>query len=140
MYCSWRNGRMQTNYLLILKCEIDGIQLENVNLSNPKTNKFLGLTLDEFLKFIKHVKILNGKFASSFYVLWVISDSFGTKIAKNAYFSLIQSHLFYGFASRAHVRTFFLKPCLCCKKELWEMYLELEEGPLAGPDLCNKGY
>ena len=82
--------------VLNFKCEIDGIQLENVNLPNPETNKFLGLTIDKTLKFGEHVKTLNGKIASSCYALRVISDNLGTEIAKNAYFSLIQSHLSYG--------------------------------------------
>ena len=84
--------------ILTFKCLIDNVHLNNIILENKASVKFLGLHIDEKLKFRDHIFTLNGKLASGCFAVRVVSGELGFSAARSVYFSLIESHLRYGIA------------------------------------------
>lgn len=72
------------------------MHLENQILNSTPQNKFLGLQIDDRLKFECHIRNLNKTLSSNCFALRTISRELGKDIARQAYFALIESHLRYG--------------------------------------------
>ena len=78
-----------------------GFQLSNVSLNGSmletlKENKFLGLWLDNRLKFEIHINSLKSKLATNCYVIRVLSNELSSDILRSSYFALIESHIKHG--------------------------------------------
>jgi len=78
------------------KCNLSKVSLGDIELNNLNENKFLGISLDNKLKFDSHIRLLCNKLASNCYALKIIAREVEFGIARNTYFALIESHLRYG--------------------------------------------
>jgi hypothetical protein len=68
---------------------------ENFIMKRTKSAKYLGLILDENLKFDEHCKQLESKLASSAGILWKMRNKLPIYIKKKVYQTLFESHLLY---------------------------------------------
>lgn len=82
--------------ILTFKFAYDDLFLDNQHIKNNSHTKFLGLYIDEKLKFDVHVVNLCKRLASGCYAVRITSNELGFLAAKTAYFSLIESHIRYG--------------------------------------------
>lgn len=82
--------------LISFKCDLDQIGLDNSIINNYTDTKFLGLYIDNRLKFDKHIINLNNKLSANCYAIRIISNNLNVATARDAYFSLIESNLRYG--------------------------------------------
>lgn len=82
--------------VMSFKCRLDNIYLENTIINNLSENKFLGLHIDDRLKFDVHVRKLITKLSSNCYAMRVMSKSLDMTTVRGAYFALIEAHLRYG--------------------------------------------
>lgn len=89
---------IQKTNVLTFKCSITEIKLQDDTLESKPTVKYLGLHIDEHLKFEIHIDSLNRKLASACYIIRTVVHELGKPNAKIAYFSLMESHLRYGIA------------------------------------------
>lgn len=64
-------------------------------MKRSRTAKYLGLVLDENLKFDEHCKILESKLTSSAAMLWKMRKKLPVYIKKKVYHTLFESHLLY---------------------------------------------
>ena len=78
------------------KCNLDDVHINNSVLNKSTEVKFLGLHIDDRLKFDTHIASLNKKLASQCYAIGVISRELDMGIARMSYFALVESHLRYG--------------------------------------------
>ena len=62
------------------------------------STKFLGLWIDNRLKFKEHILTLSSKLASGCYALRVVANELGGSIARDVYFCFVESHIRYGIA------------------------------------------
>lgn len=99
--------------ILTFKFTYHDLFLDNQPIENKSHTKFLGLHIDEKLKFDVHVSNLSKKLASGCYAVRITSNELGFRAAKMAYFSLIESHLrygipFWGMCSQHSLNTVFV--------------------------------
>ena len=64
-------------------------------MKRNRTAKYLGLVLDEHLKFDEHCKLLESKLTSSAGMLWRMRNKLPMYIKKKVYHTLFESHLLY---------------------------------------------
>ena len=76
----------------------DKIKIQDEPLEINENNRFLGILLDNSLKFHNHILALREKLASGCYAVRVVAKELGPEAAKLAYFSLVESHMRYGIA------------------------------------------
>ena len=68
---------------------------DNFTMKRAKTAKYLGLVLDEHLKFDYHCRNLESKLASCAGMLWKLKNKLPIYIKKKIYSTLFESHLLY---------------------------------------------
>jgi hypothetical protein len=74
--------------------KLERIFCENPNESD-RSYKLLGVYLDEFLNFDKHVSYLCSKLSRSLYCIKRVSNILSLKALRSLYFALIHPHLLY---------------------------------------------
>lgn len=84
--------------LLTFSSYIDNLNLNGHILENKSQAKFLGIFMDNNLKFDQHISALTKKLASGCYALRIVSNELSLSTTKMVYHSLIESHLRYGVA------------------------------------------
>ena len=82
--------------VLTFKCQMNDIFLNGDVIENVQANKFLGVHIDNKLKFETHVFNLNKKLARNCFALKVIARNLDFLTTRAIYFSLIEAHLRYG--------------------------------------------
>ena len=91
------NGN-KCQYMLITTKKVDSdpiIKLEDVNISRVSNLKYLGVQLDDNLKFHDHIEYLCGKMYQLCGVTFRLRDNLNLESAKNVYYSCIYSVLKY---------------------------------------------
>ena len=79
---------------------IDGVKLTRVGNDCPQKHaKFLGVLLDENLKWNEHISHVNNKIASALYIMNQVKNFLPLSSLKIIYYALIHSHLNYGLIS-----------------------------------------
>jgi hypothetical protein len=68
---------------------------DHFTMKRCTTAKYLGLVLDEHLKFDEHCKLLESKLTSSAGILWRMRNKLPVHIKKTIYHTLFESHLLY---------------------------------------------
>lgn len=104
---------MSKTHLVGFNCTVDGILLGNAHMGAVDCSKFLGLFVDEDLKFYQHIVKLSGRLASGCFSVRTVSRELGRQVARQVYFSLIESHLryalpFWGACSQYLFRSVFV--------------------------------
>lgn len=82
--------------IVSFKCHIGDVFLNTEVVQSSHINKFLGLHIDDKLKFESHVFQLNKKLSGGCFALRTVSRELDMSMARNVYFALIDSHLRYG--------------------------------------------
>ncbi len=72
--------------------------IDNINITRERTVKFLGLYLDEYLKFDSHVKHICSKLAKNLYMLRSIMHLVPKWALRTLYHSYIHSNFMYGLS------------------------------------------
>lgn len=86
---------MSKTHLIGFNCEVTNLSLGSGHIASVNHSKFLGLLIDEKLKFFPHIIKLNTKLASGCYSVRATYQELGTEMARNVYFALVESHLRY---------------------------------------------
>jgi hypothetical protein len=84
-------GKEENPSLII---NLDRVYNENPNESD-QSYKLLGVYLDEFLSFDKHVSHICAKLTRSLYCIRRVSNVLSLKALKSLYYALIHPHLLY---------------------------------------------
>lgn len=74
------------------------IKMRNNKLNQVHQTKFLGIILDDKLKFTKHVEMVTNKLSQTMGMLYKMSVFVPQNVLKTLYFSLFYSHLHYGIS------------------------------------------
>ena len=72
------------------------LQIDNLALERTKTNKLLGINLDENLSWSNHLEILCGKMSSGIYAINCLKRTLPSLVKLRIYYSFVSSHLQYG--------------------------------------------
>jgi hypothetical protein len=94
-------NELKTNYMIIhspYQKISDGNEIvvdEHFIMKRTRIAKYLGLILDENLKFDEHCKHLESKLTSSAAMLWKMRNKLPIYIKKKVYMTLFESHLLY---------------------------------------------
>ena len=100
----------------ILVTQIDSIQLGNYQLLQESNMKFLGIMLDDQLKFDSHTKYIGNKISKSIGILYRIKDYAPHKILKSIYYSSIYPYLSYGIIIWGGTYNTHLNPLVILQK------------------------
>ena len=74
------------------------LYLDNEIVENKTLSKFLGLTIDNKLKFEEHIKALSKKLSAGCYAIRIVSNELSCSTTKMVYYALFESHVRYGIA------------------------------------------
>lgn len=86
---------MSKTHLIGFKCDLNDLAIGNTFIHVADTSKFLGLFIDENLKYVSHIAKLNKKLASGCFSVRATFRELGKGVARNVYFALVESHLRY---------------------------------------------
>ena len=91
----------KTVYMLFSRTKINNLNLPSLEiggkvLKKVSSYKYLGILIDEKLKFSDHCKLIRGKLNMHKSICKKVNNSMSFVASKIYYFSLIQSHLIYG--------------------------------------------
>ena len=80
------------------KISLNNLALDRIGSNQPeKSLKFLGVLMDENLTWAPHVRMVKNKLSRSIFALNKVKNIFPHDIMKTLYYSLIHSHIMYGF-------------------------------------------
>ena len=82
--------------IMSFKCRIREVYLDSTPMTCVQCNRFLGLFIDERLKFDEHIFDLRNRLSRGCFALRVVTKELDGASARNVYFALIESHLRYG--------------------------------------------
>ena len=86
------------------------LKINNVVIKQVNEARFLGVTLDENLNWKYHIHKLSKKLSCSAGILNLIKDSIPEDLYKSLYFTLFESHLYYGISVWGGVSNNKLEP------------------------------
>ena len=86
---------MSKTQLLGFNCTIDDLVIGNNAVCTVDNSRFLGLFIDDKLKFYPHIVKLSGKLASGCFSVRATFRELGVEVARDVYFALVESHLRY---------------------------------------------
>lgn len=78
---------------------IPPINFANSAITQTSYTKFLGLTIDQHLRYQQHIKLLASKLSKSLGILYRLNSFFPSNILKTLYFSLFHPYLNYAIDS-----------------------------------------
>lgn len=82
--------------IMNFNCTLGDVFLGDQLIESKSCTKFLGIFLDQNLKFNTHVTNLINKLTRGCYAVRLTSRELGLPLSKSVYFALIESHLRYG--------------------------------------------
>lgn len=91
--------------VLGFKFPTQDIDLQDGTIKTRQDTKFLGLHIDDNLKFDKHIINLNKKLSAGCFAVRQTFNDLGSKMAKSTYYALLDSNLRYGIAFWGHCNT-----------------------------------
>ena len=91
----------------------DNVTIDGKPIEQVKSIKFLGVHIDEFLKWEEHIKLKNNQIAKNLSVINRVKHDLQTRTMKTLYDSLILPHLTYGVVAWGNT----------CKKAIKRMHL-----------------
>lgn len=103
---------MSKTHLMGFNCTVSDLFFGGDLLNSVDSSRFLGLLVDEDLKFHAHIVKLNKKLASGCYCVRATFQELGRGVARDIYFALVESHLryalpFWGACSQLLFQTVF---------------------------------
>lgn len=82
--------------ILTFGCNNISLQIGNEQIENKAVVRFLGISVDNRLRFEEHIFELNKRLSSGCFAMRVVSAELDTSTARMVYFSLFESHIRYG--------------------------------------------
>ena len=107
---------MSKTSVVSFNCNVSNISLTNESINIRSNVKFLGLYVDENLKFSAHIESLSRKVSSGCYAVRICASELGAREARMVYFALVESHLLYGNAFWG-----------CCSRQLFMSVFVLQK-------------
>ena len=92
------------------------ISMDTVNLTNEHTFKYLGILLDDKMKFSAHIQYISGKISKGIGILFRIRDCVPHQVLKSLYYSFIFPYLSYGVIIWGGTYDVHLKPLITLQK------------------------
>lgn len=102
--------------ILSFKCTLPNVFINDQPLPNPTSCKFLGLFIDDKLKFDVHISGLAHKIAAGCYALRVLSSNLDVSTVRAAYFTMIESRLRYGISFWGACRNYLFNSLFVLQK------------------------
>ena len=96
------------------------IKLNGHDLEFVTSSKFLGIILDNQLKYDEHIRYICSKISKSIGILYRLRDIVPNPCLKMIYFSLIHPYLLYCLPIFGATYAIHLQPLICYKKKLSE--------------------
>lgn len=87
---------LSKTHLMGFNSEVDKVDFASDSIHSASHTKFLGLTIDDKLKFQNHITRLCSKIASGCYCVRIAFKELGKCTARSTYFAVVESHLRYG--------------------------------------------
>ena len=87
------------------------VRIENKILKESSEAKYLGITIDNKLSFIPHIKNIKKKLSSTCWALSRIKNYLDSKTLKNIYYALIHPHISYcikSWGASPHIQDLFI--------------------------------
>ena len=93
----------KTNYRLFPKKNIHidpthNLRIANINIDQVKSTKFLGIHIDQQLKWDVHVDLIKSKISSLLFNMNKVKHFIPTSLMKILYYSMVYPYLTYGIA------------------------------------------
>lgn len=98
------------------RCSMDGLYLGATPLMSKTNTRFLGVIIDDSLKFDTHIRGLAKRVASGCYAVRLTSLEVGASLAKRVYHSLVESHLRYGIVFWGNTCNYLLNSLFVLQK------------------------
>src|SRR3978361_1570806 len=86
---------MSKTHLIGFNCAVSDLSLGDNSVRAVVGSKFLGLFVDEDLRFYSHIVNLNKKLASGCFSVRATYRELGKEVARDVYFALVEPHLRY---------------------------------------------
>lgn len=86
---------MSKTHLIGFNCAVNDLSLGDHSLQTVDNSKFLGLFIDEDLRFYPHIIKMNKKLASGCFSVRATYRELGREVARDVYFALVEPHLRY---------------------------------------------
>lgn len=86
---------MSKTHLVGFNCDLGDLNLGDGSIGSVDHTKFLGLTIDNSLKFRQHIVRLNRKLSSGCFAVRTACKELGSIVARDVYFAVVESHLAY---------------------------------------------
>ena len=92
---------------------MEGLVVGNTTIESRPNTKFLGLVIDNELRFESHIVALGKRVASGCYAVKITVNELGSSMGKTVYYSLIESRLryaicFWGISSFCLLNSLFV--------------------------------
>ena len=85
---------------------INNVPLERIgNNFRESSTKFLGIHIDEFLTWKKHIAQVNSKISRAIFAIKQLKFTMPVEILKTLYFALIHPHIAYGILAWGNARS-----------------------------------
>lgn len=112
----------KTKYMLFTKKKnttnnIPPLQYLNISIERVTFFKFLGIVIDESLTWHQHANHVKLKIAQGLYILNALKNITTPEVRKSIYYSLIHSHLTYGFLLWGKAQQKSIKPLQISQKK-----------------------
>ena len=97
--------------------QVSELQIECLNFSTEPYIRFLGITVDPHLTFKYHIRKISAKISQGLYILRKVQNILPEVALRMMYFSLINSHLYYGLSAYSCTSKTQLKPLVILQKK-----------------------
>ena len=96
---------------------INNVPLERIgNNCRESSTKFLGIHVDEFLTWKKHIAQVNSKISRAIFAIKQLKFTMPVEILKTLYFALIHPHIAYGILAWGNARSSVIRKTITLQK------------------------
>lgn len=124
--------------ILNFKCVLNDVCLGSQAVNVTNFNKFLGLIIDDGLKFEQHIEKLCSRLASGCFAIKTVRSNLNIFVAREAYFALVDSHLRYGVCFWGHSSVFLFNSVFVLQKRALRVLCGLRFRDSCKPHFINQ--
>lgn len=89
---------LEKTKMVTFRCTVQGLVVDDDPVVSKPESTFLGLIIDQQLRFEPHILSVAKKISSGCFAVRLATRELGTDVGKSVYFALIESRLRYGIA------------------------------------------
>ena len=113
----------KTNYMLYTNCNVPLSNRPDMYIGDQKIKqtsevKFLGIIIDDKLKWDKHIERIKKRISSSFYAINKVKGVLNRKHLTNLYYALVYPHLLYGITMWGNTYQVYLTKLMTTQKKI----------------------